>query len=182
MSGDRYKITEQNSIHFLTFTIVDWIDVFTRIDYKQSIVQSLNYCIHHKGLEVYAWVLMTNHMHLIARAKTNYHLSEIIRDFKKFTSKEIVGFIQTIPESRREWLLHKFEYHAHSTGRAENYKMWSDDNHTICLEGSHLFAQKLDYIHQNPVKQMIVANAEDYIFSSAVDYAGKKGMVDVLVL
>ena len=182
MSGDRYQIREQNSIHYLTFTVVDWIDVFTRIDYKQSIVQSLNYCIQHKGLEVYAWVLMTNHMHLIAKAKPNYKLSEIIRDFKKFTSKEIVDLIQKIPESRREWLLHKFEYHAHLTGRAKNYKLWADDNHAVCLEGSHFFEEKMNYIHQNPVKQMIVTNAEDYIFSSAIDYVGKKGLVNVAVL
>lgn len=182
MSGDRYFITDQHATYFLTFTVVEWVDIFTRPDYKQVIVDSLNYCITSKGLECNAWVLMTNHTHLIVRAVPPARLSDIIRDFKKYTSKKIVELIKTIPESRRDWLLHKFEFAAQSTGRAENYKLWTNDNHAVCLDGSHLFKQKLDYIHENPVKQMIVVNPEEYIFSSASDYCGRKGLVNVMVL
>ena len=71
MSGDKYLITDQHATYFLTFTIVEWIDIFTRKDYKPIIVDSLNYCIAHKGMECFAWVLMSNHMHLIIRAKGN---------------------------------------------------------------------------------------------------------------
>jgi putative transposase len=175
MSGDRYLITDQQGTYFLTFTVVEWVDVFTRPDYKEVITSSLNYCIESKGLECYAWVLMSNHMHLIARAKAPARLSDIIRDFKKYTSKKIVELIQSTPESRREWLLHKFQFAAHSTGRAENFKLWKDDNHAICLDSSNIFSQKLNYIHNNPVRQMIVADPQDYLFSSARDYAGRKG-------
>src|SRR5690606_9122066 len=119
---------------------------------------SLNYCISNKGLECNAWVLMSNHMHLIVRAIAPARLSDIIRDFKKYTSKKVLELVQTIPESRREWLLHKFSYWAASTGRAENYKMWTDDNHAIYLDNAKLFSQKLNYIHDNPVRQMIVAD------------------------
>ncbi len=65
MSGDRYKITDQNAIYFLTFTVIDWVDVFTKKDYKQELVDSMNYCIKEKGLIVYSWVIMSNHMHAI---------------------------------------------------------------------------------------------------------------------
>ncbi|MBN9485145.1 MAG: transposase [Bacteroidetes bacterium 43-93] len=181
MSGDRYFITDQHATYFLTFTVVEWIDIFTRPEYKQVIVDSLNYCIAEKGLECYGWVLMTNHMHLIVRAIPPATLSGIIRDYKKFTSKKLLEIIQTIPESRRDWLLRKFGYWANSTGRAENYKLWTDDNHAINLDNSNLFKQKLDYIHENPVRQQIVAYAQDYIFSSASDYAGKKGLVDIII-
>jgi putative transposase len=180
MSGDRYFITDQHATYFLTFTVVDWIDVFTRKDYKQIIVDSLNYCIESKNLECYAWVLMSNHLHLLARANAPGRLSDIIRDFKKFTSKKIIETIQDIGESRKEWLLHKFEFAAHNTGRAENYKVWKDDNHAILVEGGR-FKERLDYIHKNPVKQLIVANEEDYLFSSAYDYSGKKGLVNVTI-
>lgn len=122
MSGDKYFITDQHATYFLTFTVVEWVDVFTRKDYKQIIVDSLNYCIEHKSLECYAWVLMSNHLHLLARANAPGRISDIIRDFKKFTSKKIIETIETIGESRKEWLLHKFEHAAHSTGRAEHYK------------------------------------------------------------
>ncbi len=90
MSGDKYFISDQNALYFLTFTVVGWLDVFTRKEYKIEIVNSLNYCIKFKGMEVYAWCLMSNHLHLIARAKEPTHLSDIIRDFKNFTAKSIL--------------------------------------------------------------------------------------------
>ena len=88
MSGDRYLITDQQASYFLTFTVVEWTDVFTRPEYKQVIVDSLNYCIDNKGLQCFAWVLMSNHMHIVARAEAPARLSDIIRDFKKHTSKK----------------------------------------------------------------------------------------------
>lgn len=136
MSGDSYKITDQQGLYFMTFTVVNWIDVFTRKDYKFIITDSLNYCIANKGLEVYAWVLMSNHLHLIIKAKEGYMISPIIRDLKKFTSKQIVQKIQEIGESRKEWLLDKFNFEARKTRRAENYKFWKDDNHAILLDNN----------------------------------------------
>ncbi len=182
MSGDRYFITDQHAIYFLTFTVVDWIDVFTRPDYKLIITDALNYCASHKALEIFAWVLMTNHLHLIARSHPPFRMSDVIRDFKKFTSKKLVAAIGELPESRREWLLHKFEYHAKATGRAKDFKLWRDDNHAVQVEGSML-QQKIEYIHNNPVRAMIVSTAEEYLFSSASVYAGsKKVMVQTTVL
>lgn len=183
MSGDRYFIGDQHEIYFLTFTVVEWIDVFTRPEYKIIIIDSLNYCISEKGLTCFGWVLMTNHMHLIVQANAPARLSDIIRDFKKFTSKKIVSTIQEINESRREWLLHKFSFAAHNAGRAENYKLWKDDNHAIQLTDGNIFQQKLKYIHENPVRQMIVPHAEDYLLSSAHDHAGgTQGLVKITIL
>ncbi|MCB9173085.1 MAG: transposase [Flavobacteriales bacterium] len=179
MSGDRYKIADQQGLYFVTFTVVNWIDVFTRKDYKFIITDSLNYCIANKGLEVYAWVLMSNHLHLIIKAKEGYMLSHIIRDFKKFTSKQIVQKIQEIGESRKEWLLDKFNFEARKTRRAENYKFWKDDNHAIQLDNTEWILQRLEYIHQNPVKQYIVELPHEYLFSSAIDYADGKGLVNI---
>lgn len=179
MSGDRYLIVNQNLPHFITMTVVEWVDIFTRKDYKIIIVDALNYCIQNKGLEVFAWVIMSNHVHLIVRAKEGKILSHILRDLKKFTSKEIVLTITTIAESRRDWLLNRFSFEAKRTGRAKYYKVWRDANHAVCLENTEWILQRLNYIHQNPVRQMIVSNCEEYIFSSAIDYAGGKGLVIV---
>ena len=180
MSGDRYYIDDQHATYFLTFPIVDWIDVFTRPDYKEIIVDSLNHCVREKNLECFAWVLMSNHLHLIARTHPPFRLSDVIRDFKKFTSKKIVSVMQEINESRREWMLHKFEFAAHSTGRAKDYKVWQDSNHPVNVEGDR-FLERINYIHMNPVVQMIVSQPDEYLFSSACDYAGKKGLVNVTV-
>ncbi|WP_370086533.1 transposase [Ekhidna sp.] len=178
MSGDRYFISDQNAIYFLTFTVVGWIDVFTRREYKLEIADSLNYCIKEKGLTVFAWCIMSNHIHLIARAKEGHKLSDIIRDFKKFTAKQIIKMIESEPESRREWMLNQFEYAGRNLNRIKKYKFWKDDNHAIELE-SHMTDGRLNYIHQNPVNAMIVEEPEHYIFSSAKDYAGVKGIVEV---
>ncbi len=102
MTTENYFIKDQNSVCCLTFTIVDWIDVFSRKEYKIVIVDSLNYCIGHKGLEVFAWCLMSNHLHLVCRAIEPARISDIIRDFKKFTAKTILDKIETEPESRRD--------------------------------------------------------------------------------
>lgn len=77
-------------LYFLTLTVVDWVDIFTRPVYKHIIVDSLKYCQAQKGLVVYAWCLMSNHLHLIATNQEGFHLSDILRDFKKFTSKQIL--------------------------------------------------------------------------------------------
>ncbi len=122
---------------------------------------------------------MSNHLHLIVRAKDGFVLSHTLRDFKKFTSKQITSKIVGVGESRREWLLNKFAFEAKRTARAKNYKVWRDDNHAICLEKSEWITQRLNYIHQNPVRQMIVNNAVEYIFSSAIDYADGKGLVTI---
>ena len=83
MSADRYYIKDQHGTYFLTFTVVEWTDVFTKPAYKQIITSALNYCTDNKGLKVYAWVLMTNHMHLVCQTTPPFQLSDFIRDFKK---------------------------------------------------------------------------------------------------
>lgn len=104
-----YRIGDQNKLHYLTFATVEWIDVFTSKKYRDVFVESLRYCIKEKGLELYGYVIMSNHVHTIARAKEEYQLSDILRDLKKYTSKSIIQLIQTEPESRREWLLRVME-------------------------------------------------------------------------
>lgn len=183
MAGDRYHIQDQNSTYFLTITVVKWIDIFTRANYKDIIVDSLNYCIDEKGLELYAWVIMSNHIHLVCKVNKPFGMSGFLRDFKKFTSKQILAEIQHINESRKIWLLDKFEFEAKRTRRAKYYKFWKDDNHAIDLTNNKIDVNsKIEYVHNNPVNARIVDFAEDYNFSSARDYVGKKGYVRVEVI
>ena len=181
MSGDKYIIRDQNAMHFLTFTVIDWVDVFTKKDYKMELVDSMNYCIREKGLVVYGWVIMSNHIHVIWKAKEGYELSGIIRDFKKFTAKRIIKLIEEGAESRKVWMLKKFEFAAKRVKTNTRYKFWKDSNHAVCLTelDTKMMEQKLEYIHYNPVKAMIVHQPEDYVFSSAADYAEEAGLVEV---
>ena len=181
MPADNYFIEDQNAVYFLTFTVTDWIDVFTRKEYKIEIIDSLNYCIKNKGLIIYAWCLMSNHLHLVCQAKEGFRISDIIRDFKKFTAKAIVRKIEEEPESRREWLLYRFEFAGKYDNRIKKYKFWQETNHAVLLDNNEMIDQRVNYIHENPVRALIVAHAHEYLFSSAVDYAGEKGYVDVQV-
>jgi REP element-mobilizing transposase RayT len=87
--SEKYKIWDQNKAYFLTLTVVDWIDIFTRKNHKITLINSLRYCLEKKGLVIYGYCLMPSHLHLIVRAEDSDTLSDILRDFKKFTAKAI---------------------------------------------------------------------------------------------
>jgi putative transposase len=180
--GSRYTINKDSNAFFLTMTVIDWIDVFTRKNHKIAIVESLIYCQQNKGLNIFGWCLMTNHLHLIVSANENINLSDIIRDFKKFTSKKIVSQIQEEPESRRDWMLDKFEFAGRFNSKIKEYKFWQDGNHAEEILTGEFAQQKLDYIHNNPVRAMIVAEPHEYLFSSARNYADMKGLIEVTLI
>jgi putative transposase len=180
--SNQYRVRNPEEIYFVTFTIVDWIDVFTRPLYKQVIVDSLNYCQQNKGLEIYAFCLMTNHLHLLVSASSSVSLPDIIRDFKKHTNKQIIVLAEQENESRRDWMMHRFAYHAKYDNRIQNYKVWQDGYHGIACDSIKILSQKLDYIHNNPVRSGIVERPEHYIYSSAVNYAGEKGLIEVVLI
>jgi len=97
-----YKFHHPENAHFVTITTVNWIDVFTRILYKEILVDSLKYCIAHKGLQVHAWVIMSNHVHLTI-STSDKTLPEIMRDLKRHTAKALLNAIADHPqESRKE--------------------------------------------------------------------------------
>nr|WP_242923049.1 transposase [Pontibacter liquoris] len=161
-------------------TVVDWVDVFTRPVYKHIIVEALRFCQEHKGLKLYAWCLMSNHLHLIAStAEEHKSLSDILRDFKGYTSRKIVACIQEEPESRRQWLLHRFEFNAHLNPKVRHYKVWQDGNEAKELISNAFMDQKLNYIHENPVRAEIVEEPEYYRYSSAANYAGFQGLLEI---
>jgi REP element-mobilizing transposase RayT len=178
--GVRNKITD-NNMYFLTMTVVNWIDVFTRPIYKHIIVDALQYNIKNKGLIVSGWCLMSNHLHLLSEADEGYHLSDILRDFKKFTSKAIIKEIIDNPqESRKKWLLNEFAFAGKILKKPQAYKFWQEGNAAKEIYSTKFLEQKLDYIHNNPVKAEIVAEPHEYLYSSAKDYAGEKGLLDIV--
>jgi REP element-mobilizing transposase RayT len=178
----RYRIYEQHSLNYLTLTTVGWIDVFSRQRYRDIVIESLKYCQTHKGLHIYGYVIMSNHLHIIVHTE-GYELSDVLRDFKKFTASSILKSIQKDPESRREWLMYLFKYYAKYENPNREHQFWQSDNHPIALWSQDVIWQKLDYIHMNPVRAGIVAKSYDYIYSSATDYyLNQKGLLDVILV
>ncbi|WP_416351579.1 transposase [Rufibacter roseus] len=158
------------------------MDVFTRRAYKDIFVDSLKYCIQHKGLEVYAWCLMSNHAHLII-GTTKEKIENILRDLKRHTSKEITKAIEeSAKESRRAWMLWMFEREGRRNPNNTKYQFWQQSNHPIELVSNEMIEQRLNYLHQNPVVAGWVDEPEHYLYSSARDYIGLKGLVEVILI
>ncbi|HEY0897803.1 MAG TPA: transposase [Sphingobacteriaceae bacterium] len=176
--GFKYRI-DGNSLYFLTTTVIGWIDVFTRKELAEIIISSIKHCQKEKGLVLYAWCLMPSHLHLIAAADEDTNLSDIMRDFKKFTSKKIVASIPEIYESRREWMMGMFEHAGRTSTKNKEFKFWQDGLHPIELTSNKFTDQKLDYVHNNPVEAGIVAEPHHYLYSSALNYSGGLGLIDV---
>lgn len=170
-------------LYFTTSTIIDWVDIFSRTSYRHIVVESLDYCQQQKGLKIYAWVLMTNHLHMVVSTKGQQTVGDILRDFKKFTNKKILGILeQDEHESRRTWMLDRFHFAGANDRRITNYRFWQEGNHMEEIYTQEFLWQKINYIHQNPVRAEIVARAEDYLYSSALNYSGEKGLIDVEVI
>lgn len=167
--GLHYSIRKDKS-YFLTMTVVDWIDLFTRVNHKMLLIDSLKFCQQKKGLNIFGWCLMPSHLHLIANTNISYDLDLVIRDLKRFTCNSLIQQIKNEPESRREWLLDKFEFAAKKHPKNEKNKLWQDGNHAVELFTEKVTWQKLNYIHKNPVIDKIVFKEEDYLFSSARNY------------
>ena len=174
-----YQIKDQSSAYYLTFQVVFWIDLFTYPKYRDVVIESFKYCQQEKGLEIFAWVIMSNHIHLLARSKEN-NLSSTIRDFKKFTSKAFIELISTSGDSRKEWMLRLFQHAAKRQNKEGNFQVWTHENHAIEVYGNSFIQTKIDYIHENPVRAGIVCKNIDYKYSSACSYADQEGLLDII--
>lgn len=161
-----YQIENQSGLYFLTFTVVDWADLFSRKSYRDILMESFQHCCDYKGLWIFGYVIMTNHLHLIAKSATG-KLSDTIRDFKKYTAYKLLKAVKEEPESRREWLLHRFEWNAARHQRNHHYQVWQHDNHAEEIFSIPFFEQKLNYIHMNPVRAGWLEKVEHWNYSSA---------------
>ena len=177
-NGEGYRIHDQSKPHYVTFTVVDWIDIFTRKKYKEIVLESFTYCQEEKGMIIYGYVIMSNHIHPILQSEKG-DLSGVIRDFKKHTSKRILEAIKSEPESRREWMLDLFSKAASKHGRNKSYQLWKYGNHPEEIYSEKFLWSKLDYIHMNPVRAGIVDKASDYRYSSAGNYVKDEGLIQV---
>ena len=173
-----YVIRDPSLPHFITATVVDWIDVFSRKNYRDVVIECFDFCIQNKGMILYGYVIMSNHIHFIVQSKDG-KLSDLIRDFKKFTAKTILDKIQTEPESRREWMLERFKLATESHSRNKNFQFWQYGNHPEEIYTNKFMWSKLDYIHLNPVRAGIVAKASHYIYSSASNYVNDCGLLTI---
>lgn len=178
----KYKFRDQEQIYFVSFAVVYWIDVFIREEYKQIIIDSLKYCQKEKGLEIYAYCLMTSHIHLIIGTDKN-PLQDILRDFKSHTSRKLKKAIKENPkESRREWMIWMMERAGKKNSNNINFQFWQQNNHPIVLDNNRVIDDTLEYIHNNPIEAGFCEKQEEYLYSSARDYCKLKGLLEIKLI
>jgi len=181
MTGEKNNFPEKQVCYFLTFNTVDWVDIFIRPVYKQIIVHSLNHFIDQKGLTVYAWCLMTNHLHLLAQAKENGVIAEIEKEYKSFTTQKILEAIDTEQEIRKNWMMERFENFSNRLGLLQKFHVWQTSSSPVFidLQKKEAIIEHFEFIHNNPVRDRIVDTPSDYLYSSARDYSGMQGLVHI---
>jgi len=178
-----YKFRNPEGVYFVSFAVVDWLDVFTKVEYKEILLDSLRFCQKHKGMEIFAWCIMTNHVHLLFRCLREHKPERVLGDFKRFTSNAIVKAIKDdLQESRKEHFLNCFRKAASRSSNVKHYQFWQHDNQPIELWSNRLISEKLNYIHNNPVEGGLVVFPEDYTYSSAKDYRDEKGILEGVIV
>lgn len=164
--SEKYK-THNDGLYFVSFSVVGWMDVFTRRLYQDVLVDSINFCQKNKNLKIYCYCIMPSHVHFISYSE-NGELSNILRDLKSFTAKQLIKSIEeNQQESRKEWLLNKFEYYAKISPQEQKMQFWKHDNHPFYLYSNKMIQQKVDYIHFNPVEAGFVNQPHEWRLSSA---------------
>jgi putative transposase len=173
MGRSRYVITEPDKPHFMTCTVMEWLPVFTRPETVQIVLDSWRYQREHAGLRLYGYVILENHLHFIAQAQ---NLNKCVSSFKSFTAGQIIDYLEA---QKAERLLQRlrFSKRAHKTDR--KYQFWQEGVHAEMIFSEAMMREKLDYIHANPVKRGYVGLPEHWRYSSAANYAGLGGLIDI---
>jgi len=184
MLANDKPIGSRDACYFLTLNVVDRIDVFTRPAYKQVVADALNYFVDQGQITIYAWCLMTHHLHLLVKTPEGYGPAYFERDFKKYTTPEILKAIDVEMDLRKDWMIQRFEDYGKSLKRIEKLHLWQNCSSPLHIDPAQpeLLVSRIEHINENPVRERIVDLPEAYLYSSARDYIGGKGLVKVKVV
>ena len=160
----RYRIHEPRGTYFITGTVVAWLPVFTTAARCDILIDALKYCRSHKGLKIYAWVILDNHFHAVLAAPD---LVRVLADFKRHTAQRI---LQQLEAEGCEWLLNQFEYFRAKHKSESRHQVWQEGSFPKEIDTDEMLAQKIDYIHNNPVKRGLIAGPEHWRYSSAHEW------------
>ena len=173
MGRSRYIITDGNAPHFLTFTVLNWLPIFTRPGTVQIVLDALIWRQHNKGVKIYGYVILENHIHCILQAPDS---GQQVHDFKAFTAKKILRHLE---DNNTERLLELLAFFKKPHKTDAHYQFWEEGSHPQLLQNEEMLRQKLDYIHLNPVKRGYVDDAMHWRYSSARNYGGQEWLIPV---
>jgi len=173
MGRSRYQIKEDNIPYFHTCTVVGWLPIFTRPNTTQIILDSWIYLQIHESFQLHGYVILENHLHFIASSENH---REHIKRFKSFTARKIINYLK---EQKISFLLRELAFYKAKHKIDSQYQLWQEGTHPKQILDEKMMQQKLDYIHYNPVKRGYVDLPEHWRYSSARNYMGQKGLIEV---
>lgn len=173
MARSPYKIYGEEYPYFITSSIVEGYPLFADRDAAKVLLDSLVFLQEKREVTLYAYVIMENHIHMIALGND---LSEKMRHFKSYTARAIIDLFT---KKKRTWLLRQIEGAKLKYKKESRYQVWQEGLHPKQIIGDAMMMQKLEYIHNNPVKRGYIDNPEHWRYSSARNYAGSEGIIPV---
>lgn len=173
MGRSRNKVYEPTHPHFLTCTVLHWLPIFTNQTSVQIVIDSLAYLQKSDNLTVFSYVILENHLHLVAQSDD---IRKSMQKFKAFTAYELLKLLQ---KQKATTLLKQFAFHKKAHKSKSSYQIWEEGFHPKLIISENMMFEKIDYVHQNPVKRGYVEEAEYWRYSSARDYKGVKGLLEI---
>ena len=173
MGRSRYKIVEPMHPHFITCTILHWIPIFTRVETAQIVLDSFKHLQKSDNLKIYAYVILENHLHIIASSDD---LSKSMQKFKSFTAKEILHYLQ---QQNAKTILDQLAFYKKAHKIETSYQLWQEGIHPKRIQDEAMMIERINYIHQNPLKRGYVDEAKHWRYSSARDYEDIEGLLEI---
>lgn len=173
MTRSRYKIYETEYPYLISSSIVYGLPIFGLSAISEIILDSFQFLQDERDTQIYAYVIMENHIHFIAQSDL---LAEKVSAFKSHTARKSIDCLRR--NGNRNWLRRLAEQ---KTDYKEDrpYQFWQEGYHPKQINGDDMMIQKIEYIHHNPVKRGYVRNPEDWRYSSANNYCGKRGLISI---
>ena len=173
MGRSRYKIYEPTHPHFITSTVLNWIPLFTRQESVEILLESFRYLQQTDNLKLYSYVILENHIHIVAQSDD---IAKSMAKFKRHTARKLITLLQkenvkTIPE---QLIFYK---KSHKSDR--EYQLWQEGIQPKLIQSDTMMISKINYIHNNPVKRGYVDEASHWRYSSARDYEGIDGLLEI---
>ncbi len=173
MGRSRYKIYEPTHPHFVTCTILHWLPIFTRIQSAQIIFDTIEFLQNKDNLKIYAYVILENHLHMVLSSDD---LHKTMQSFKQYTAKQILKLLK---QENAKTILDQLMFYKKANHTNKTYQVWEEGYQPKLIQDDKTMVQKINYIHQNPVKRGYVDEAWHWRYSSARDYEDMLGLVEV---
>ena len=173
MGRSRYKIYEPTHPHFITLTVLHWIPLFTNTKSVDILLESFKYLQESDNLKIYAYVILENHLHLVASSDD---IAKTIKKFKSYTAKKLLELLQ---KENIKTILEQLAFYKKAHKKTTTYQVWQEGMQPKLMENEKIMLQKIEYIHNNPLKRGYVDEAKHWRYSSARDYEGTKGLLDI---